>query len=580
MDYDTLRVKVGRRPVTVVELDLDFCANTYGVAPCTAAVGTTGVQKCFNTFSTCQDTAHFSKTVKTYKFTSQSSFLPIGENIFPCITSVDMAPVQIDPKGFSVSASVTVQLQDFPHHDRGVDPYTDDRAYDAETRGTFFGKLRGRNPYAENRVMRVKEGYIADDRTIYSRTRTYFIDRIEGPDADGKVKVIGKDALRFADAEKAKAPAVSKGSLSADILAAATSLTLTPSGIGSEYATSGTVAIGDEIITYSSRSSDTLTGLTRGAEGTTADDHDAGSKVQLCLRYTAQTIPYIMNDLLVNYAGLDSSYIPLTDWNTESDTWMGSITSTVLLTEPTGVKDLLKEIQESTGSYMWWDDINAEIKFKVLVPPLPTDLPPILNEDEHFLAGSITVKDLPKERISQVLMYFAPKGNAIELKAENFRSVSIQVDVTGEGVNAYGTSNARTVLNRWVNSLALNDEIGLRLLNRYKETPREVTFRLDAKDADLNTGDLVDISSRLIQGIDGAAQLIRCLVTESREIVAGSQYEYTAIQAASTAGSAALIAPDGTPDWLGSSDDERRTYMYFSNDLGFMSDGSIAPRIT
>lgn len=579
MTYDTLRVSVGRRPVTVVELDLDFCANTYGSAPCTAAVGVTGAQKCFNCFATCQDTANFSKTAKTYKFTSESSFLPIGENIYPCITDVDIAPVQIDPKGFAVSGSVTVQLKDFPHHDRNVDPYVSTRAYDPESQGTFFGKLRGRNPYLENRVMRVKEGYIDDDRTISSRTRTFFIDRMEGPDANGNVKIIGKDALRFADAEKAKAPAVSRGSLSASITDIATSLTLTPSGIGSEYPSSGTVKIDEEVITYSSKSGDILNGLTRGTDGTTADAHDSASKVQLCIRYTAETLTDIVYDLLVNYAALDSSYIPLSDWTTENDTWLGSITSTVLLTEPKGVKDLINEIQQASGSFFWWDDIDAEVKFKVLAPPLPTTPPMELNEQEHFLAGSITVKDLTKERVSRVIMYFAPTGVAIELKPENFRSVSIQVDATGEGTNAYGTSTELTILNRWVSSLPLADEIGLRVLNRFKETPRQVIFRLDAKDASLKTGDLVDISSRLIQEVDGAPRLIRCLVTESREVEMGSHYEYTAIQAANTGGSAALIAPDGTPDWTSATEEQKRTYMYISNDAGLMSDFTAGPKL-
>ncbi|MEZ5781152.1 MAG: hypothetical protein R3D70_05825 [Rhizobiaceae bacterium] len=209
MTYDTLRVKVGRRPITVVELDLDSCANTFGVAPCTAVLGPAG--KCFNTYGTCQDTANFAKVAKTYRFCTQTDLLPVGENLLPCLTKVELAPVQIDPKGFSVSGTVTVEAVDFPHHDRGVDPYWRDRAYKPEQQGTFFGKLRGRNAYVENRVMRVKEGYIAGDRTIYTRTRTYFIDRIEGPDANGKVRIIGKDPLRFADSEKAKAPDVSKG---------------------------------------------------------------------------------------------------------------------------------------------------------------------------------------------------------------------------------------------------------------------------------------------------------------------------------------------------------------------------------
>ncbi|RVD58856.1 hypothetical protein EN866_19550 [Mesorhizobium sp. M2D.F.Ca.ET.223.01.1.1] len=580
MSYDTLRVKVGRRPITVVELDLDFCSNTYGVAPCTAAVGTTGAQKCFNTFSTCQDTANYAKSVKTYRFVTPSPLLPIGQTLFPCITSVDLAPVQIDPKGFSVSASVTVELQDFPHHDRGIDPYPSDRAYNPRQQGTFFGKLRGRNPYLENRVMRVMEGYVDADRTIYTRTRTYFIDRMEGPDADGRVRIIGKDALRFADASKAQAPALSKGSLAANMTNVANTLTLQPAGIGSTYPASGTVRIDDEVMTYASISGDTLNGIVRATDGTVAATHDASTVVQLCIRYTNATTPFILNDLLTNYAGINSSYIPLTAWNTEYDTWLGTITSTVLLSEPTGVKDLIQEIQQATGTYLWWDDIAALIQFKALVPPLPSSPPPLLNEMQHFLAGSITVKDSPKDRVSQVLMYFAPYGAISELKAENFKSVSIQVDTTGEGVNAYGTSNSMTVLNRWVSSLQVVDEIAVRILNRYKETPRQITFSLDAKDAALKTGDLVDISSRLIQGVDGLPRLIRCLVTQSRETLMGSQYEYTVAQVSSSTGNAALIAPDGTPDWTLATDEQKRSYMYISNDLGVMSDLSPGPRIT
>lgn len=580
MSYDTLRVKVGRRPIAVVEMDLDFCGNVYGLAPCAAAIGVTGSQECFNSYSTCQDTTNFVKSVKTYRFTSESSFLPIGETVFPCITDLDFAPVQIDPKGFSVSGSVNIQLLDFPHHDRGIDPYVSGRSYNPEAQGTFFGKLRGRNKYLENRVLRVKEGYIDGDRTIYSRTRTYFIDRMEGPDAKGRVRIVGKDALRFADADKSKAPAVSKGLLDADLDENATSLTLVPVGITSTYPNTGTVRVDDEIILYSGIDGDTLMNLVRGGEGSAPDTHDAASKVQLCLRYTSASVPFILNDLFVNFSGLDAAYIPLTDWEQENATWLGSFTSTVLLTEPKGVKELLQEIIESTGCDLWWDDIDAKVRFKVRARPLPTALPPVLNEFEHFLAGSITVKDLPKERISQVVMYLAPTGVAIELKPEAFRTVSIQVDTTGEGVNAYGTSNSRTILNRWVSSLPLADEISIRLLKRYRSTPRKLTFQLDAKDAALKTGDLVDISSRLIQGVDGAPMLIRCLVMECREVKGGSHYEYTVMQAEDAEGTAVLIAPDGTPVWTLASAEQKATYMYISNDAGLMSDGAKGPLIT
>lgn len=577
-DFNTIRVSMGRRPITIVELVLDSCANVYGSAPCTAAVGTTGTQKCFNTYKSCQDTGNYVKTPKTYKFTEESSFLPIGENVFPCIKSIDIAPTQIDPKGFSVSASVTITLKDFPHHDRGVDSYVSERSYTATEQGTFFGKLRARNVYMENRVLKVSTGYIDDDRVIYTQSRTYFIDRPIEIRADGTVKIVGKDALRFADAEKAKAPAQSSGILQAAILAADTSLTLVPAGVGADYPSSGTVRIDDEVMTYSSKSGDTLNGLTRGTDGTTAEDHDISSKVQLCLRFTAATIPDVLNTLLTTYAGLDSSYIPLADWNTENGLWLSTFTSTVLLTEPAGVKDLIEEIIEATGCILWWDDIAAEVKFKVIAPPLPSSPPLVIDETSNILMDSFTVTDLQKERISKVITYYSLKSPTADLKPENFRSVSILVDATGEGVNAYGTAADRVILNRWVPTQQLAEEINARLLQRYKETPRQAAFRLDAKDA-LNTGDFVDVASRLIQDNTGAAVTIRYLVTECREVEVGSIFEFKAIQVQSASGSAALIAPDATPDWTLASDTERRSYMFISNDAGLMSDLAQGPHI-
>ena len=59
---------MGRMPFNYVELELDFCANVAGVAPCTAI--DTGDAKCFNTFASCNDTANFNKTTKIYRFCS------------------------------------------------------------------------------------------------------------------------------------------------------------------------------------------------------------------------------------------------------------------------------------------------------------------------------------------------------------------------------------------------------------------------------------------------------------------------------------------------------------------------------
>jgi hypothetical protein len=577
MSFDEIRVKVGRRPVTVVEIDLDFCQNVYGVAPCTAAVGVTGAQKCFNTFVSCQDVENYSKGTKTYTFCTPNALLPIGENIFPCVTDVDIAPTQLDPKGFSVSASVTITLRDFPHHDRGIDPYASERSYAPQ--GTFFGKLRARNPYLVNRVMRVKESYLDENRNIQSRNLTYFFDHMEGPDANGVVKMVGKDVLRFADTEKSTAPVQSKGALIADIAANATTFTLKPSGVGADYPASGTLRIGDELITYSSKSGDTFNGLARGTDGTVADVHSAGDGVQLCLRYTAASVPFILNDLLTNYAGISPAYIPFADWETEAGLWISTYTSTVVISEPTGVRDLIEEIIMSFGVAVWWDEVNAQISFKVIVPAIASGIVPSLDENSNILQGTLQIEDSEKDRVSRVYLYYGLNSNIATLDKANFLNVSVVVDATGEGVNAYGVPSALEILSRWVQSDVIADEVCSRYISRYKITPRQVTFQLDAKDATLNTGDLVDLHSRLIQGVDGSMALSRCIVLQSAPKDVGTTYEYVALQISDTAKTAALITSDSQSDWTAATDEERAKYMFISDDSGKMSDGANGPLI-
>ena len=46
---------MNRELLQIVELDVSRCGLTYGSNPCIAALGTTGVRKCYNTYATCQN---------------------------------------------------------------------------------------------------------------------------------------------------------------------------------------------------------------------------------------------------------------------------------------------------------------------------------------------------------------------------------------------------------------------------------------------------------------------------------------------------------------------------------------------
>ena len=72
---------IGREVIEIVEIDLDYCSLTYGVGPCTAALGVTGEHKCFNGYATCQAKAAFDKITKTLRYGTNVSGLPVVKRI-------------------------------------------------------------------------------------------------------------------------------------------------------------------------------------------------------------------------------------------------------------------------------------------------------------------------------------------------------------------------------------------------------------------------------------------------------------------------------------------------------------------
>jgi len=113
MTYDTSRIADVRVPVTAVELYLDDCAESFGVSPCTASGAARS--ECYNTFDTCQDTANFNNTEKTYRFYQPVSKWQIGEIGFPCFEKTPtFTPCVIAPKGsFGKRGTVSIALSRF-----------------------------------------------------------------------------------------------------------------------------------------------------------------------------------------------------------------------------------------------------------------------------------------------------------------------------------------------------------------------------------------------------------------------------------------------------------------------------------
>jgi hypothetical protein len=86
------------------------------------------------------------------------------------VASVSTAPTKINPTNVDRNSSplgqraaATIVFDDHPHSDFQVDPYLADRNYYPLDRGTFWSKWVARNPYYQNRPLRVYEQYIGDE---------------------------------------------------------------------------------------------------------------------------------------------------------------------------------------------------------------------------------------------------------------------------------------------------------------------------------------------------------------------------------------------------------------------------------
>lgn len=202
----------------VLEIDTDYCNNSFGVAPCNA----TGTH-CYNTYGTCKDSAgaktNYSKGTKTFKFCSRGLQVPAGEPLRPYIVDHAFTPTEIPVGGgLAARSQTTLTMADETCSDIEADKYASTRT----PSGTFWTRFIARNYNIQNRFARVRKGYVTTpwDWTVF-QDELFVIASISGPDTNGNVSVVLTDAIKTLDQNML--PVSTTGALSADCAAIAES---------------------------------------------------------------------------------------------------------------------------------------------------------------------------------------------------------------------------------------------------------------------------------------------------------------------------------------------------------------------
>lgn len=177
----------------VMEIDADYCNNTFGVSPCTAS-GT----PCYNTYSNCAAKAAYVKGVKTYKFCLRGMTIPPGETVRPYVTAHSFTPTEIQiGGGLGTRSQTTLTLADETCSDFECDPYAATRPSPAG--GTYWTRWLARNYNAAGRPVRIRKGYVVrpwDWATF--QTELYQLVSI-AQDASGNMQVVLTDPIKPLD---------------------------------------------------------------------------------------------------------------------------------------------------------------------------------------------------------------------------------------------------------------------------------------------------------------------------------------------------------------------------------------------
>lgn len=575
---------VERDIAQVVEIDIDRCTLTFGEGACPAVLSASNPRKCYNTYATCPVRDAYVKTTQTLKFVVPS-FPVKGDNYFPCIKdiggrdqTVNIAGFNPDIGGLGQRASIKIKMSDFPYRDVLTDKYWEERitggaqidepGYDPLDRGSFWTKFKARNPNFATRALRVKEGYHNNGSIVVTKTRNYVITEIDGPDNSGDFTITAKDILALADDDRAKAPVVSRGRLVADINETETEFKI-PSGLGVEYPESGFLVVGSEIMQFT-RSGFTFT-VIRGQMGTEAQRHSIDDTVQVCFRANNRRADVVIYDLLINYANIPAAWIPYSEWEAEFDRWGATMILNATVCQPTGVAELLSEINQ-LGITLWWADVDQKIRLRL---NRPSEVAIKEISDRNNVMDLRRIEN-DKERATRFNFFSKQIDPTKGLSKGNFKRSYLNIALDEENPNFFGQSLTKEIYTRWLNqgNDAAAKIITGRLLNRYKRAPVTFDITLDAKD-DLQLADVITVNSYAATDDTGKPVPTLCQVFYREDLEAGNKIRVE-VQRFQFDNLYGTITENTRPVYSASSEAQKNQGTYLVGPSGSFSDGRPA----
>jgi len=569
MAYDDYKNDLSRTPVTLVRITLDFCANTYGVAPCTAPGE---LPPCWNTFHTCKAKADFVKTTKQYDFTSANAPIPFA-GPRPYVQEVSYLPTEITDN-VTVTGRIKVKLIDEPDGDVGIDPYVTERPLFPDIPGTYFKKLVARNPNYKGRMLEIWEGFLGDPVGEFQKRANEPLDLISWD--KGTVTMETVDLLRgLGDIEvPPKRDLKLFGAMAVD----ATEFYLTDTDDADGVASSGYVRIDDEIIHYGAYNSAQrkLSTLTRGDSGTIAAEHSDGTAVQVC-RYYPPGNPF---DHLKTMLLTDSGYATGLVDDEAFDYWRdwpgGEVEMTAMISQPTKLSEIYAGLVDLLDCKSWVAE-NLAITISRNIPNAPGRTYRSMSDAANLVEKSAKVDGNEESRKTRVTLYWDKSTLGAVDEPASYARRDIGIDAAAEGTE-YGDTVEETIFTPWVKYGLVQEEVlyayladtlARRVFTRRDAAP-VITCNVELKDSDFLTGEFVTLETDELVNPDGTPVETRFQLT-SRDYK-GSRVELKLLRM--PVRRAAFFAPEEATDYDSATPAQQEYGGFYSDEAtGLMPNG-------
>jgi len=587
--------KVGRKPFYYCEIDLSFCANTYGVIPCTAT-GAVG-QECFNTFITCQAKPAFLKTIQTLVFLPNDIRQPAGLSGYPIINKQpQITPVRLEPNnGVGQRGTISIKLLEFDGSDLGIDPYFSTRP--SKVVGGFLSRLRRRNTYYNNAEIRYITGYVDSLGGVIEKTeRLYFMTSFDGIDKDGGYTIEGKDILKLTQDKDAIIPRQIDVLYDGNVNANQTNIDLR-TGDGQKIAgtLSNVLWIDEELMLFdpANVSGDSISNVTRGALGTIGVPHNDISVI-IFGRVWDDNIVDVIYKILTEHLGIESKYIPYADdianpdeWDIEKANWLVNANVNSRINKELKAYKVLQNICNEFSISLWWDEREQKVKLSGTTINLANIVPPEFDHINNILENSFEIKTKQKNRFTRALIYYNKQNQTSSNDRGKYSELDIFINTDTENDNAYGDQIEKIVLSNWLDSsnALIVPAIAQRLIESDLQQTYEIAFDLDASDLlNIWTGHYILVTTPMVVDEFGQPYQQKVHILQVQEIEHGHRYKIkglsTVYQDSPTFGYFAFIAQNNLIDYISSTEDEKDKNWFLSDASNDFADGRPPYRLT